>query len=363
VTARARRPGAPRPTLHDVARHAGVSARTVSRVLNEEPRTSAQTKQRVLDAVAQLGFRPNVMARNMRVGARDAAVGLVIPDLANPFFGTVGSAVEKLIRSRNLHLVIASSDEDPVQERRVVTTLLERQVSGLIIVPSAGSDHTFLRGERRHGLPLVFLDRPPANLAGDLVLSAHCDGAALAVSHLVAHGHVRIGFVGDVPSTLYTRRERLRGYRQALRSAGIPLDRRLLEQGHHENDAGEAMMRLLRSPDPPTAVFAANNLACMGVITALTRAQRRDVAVVGFDDFTFADLFQPAITVVAQDAARLGTTAAQLLLSRLDGDRTRARTVSLDTRLIVRGSGELPPAATPGTTREISTRTAPDLVP
>jgi LacI family transcriptional regulator len=343
VTARARRSAAPRPTLHDVAREAGVSARTVSRVLNEEPRISAQTRQRVLAAVALLGFRPNVMARNMRVGARDSAVGLVIPDLANPFFGTVASGVEKLIRTRDLHLVIASSEEDPARERAIVTTLLERQVAGLIIVPSAGSDHSYLRGERRHGLPLVFLDRPPSNLAGDTVLSANFDGAVLAVSHLVRHGHTRVGFVGDIPSTLYTRRERLRGYRQALRVSGLPVDRTLLEQGHHEDDAAEAMLRLLRSPDPPTAVFAANNLACMGVTMALTRTHRRDVAVVGFDDFTFADLFEPGISVVAQDAEQLGTSAAQLTLARLDGDRTRARTLALDTRLIVRGSGEVRP--------------------
>jgi LacI family transcriptional regulator len=343
VSARARRAAAPRPTLHDVAREAGVSARTVSRVLNDEPRISEQTRQRVRAAVAQLGFRPNVMARNMRVGARDSAVGLVIPDLANPFFGTVASGVEKLIRTRGLHLVIASSEEDPVREREIVTTLLERQVAALIIVPSAGSDHSYLRGERRHGLPLVFLDRPPSNLAGDTVLSANFDGAVRAVSHLLAHGHTRVGFVGDIPSTLYTRRERLRGYRQALRAAGLPLDRALLEQGHHEDDAAAAMLRLLRCPQPPTAVFAANNLACMGVTMALSRAHRRDVAVVGFDDFIFADLFEPGITVVAQDAGHLGTSAAQLALARLDGDRSGAHTVALDTRMIVRGSGELHP--------------------
>ena len=341
MTPPARRPQAPRPTLHDVAREAGVSARTVSRVLNQEPRISAQTRDRVLRVVAQLGFRPNVMARNMRVGARDSAVGLVIPDLANPFFGTVASGVEKTIRTRSLTLVIASSEEDPQRERSVVTTLLERQVAALIVVPSAGSEYSYLRAERRHGLPLVFLDRPPTKLAADAVLTANFDGAVQAVSHLIERGHRRVGFIGDVPTTLYTRRERFRGYRHALDTAGIPVDPSLVEQGHHESDAAEATERLLRSPAPPTAIFAANNLASMGVVMALTRAHRRDIAVVGFDDFTFADLFEPGITVVAQDAEQLGVTAAQLVLSRLDGDHAKARTTVLPTSLITRGSGEL----------------------
>lgn len=341
MTPPARRPPAPRPTLHDVAREAGVSARTVSRVLNQEPRISAQTRERVLRVVAQLGFRPNVMARNMRVGARDSAVGLVIPDLANPFFGTVASGVEKTIRTRSLTLVIASSEEDPQRERSVVTTLLERQVAALVVVPSAGSEYSYLRAERRHGLPLVFLDRPPTKLAADAVLTANFDGAVQAVSHLLERGHRRVGFIGDVPTTLYTRRERFRGYRHALDTAGIPVDPSLVEQGHHESDAADATVRLLRSPGPPTAIFAANNLASMGVVMALTRAHRRDIAVVGFDDFTFADLFEPGITVVAQDAEQLGVTAAQLVLSRLDGDHTKARTTVLPTRLITRGSGEL----------------------
>lgn len=339
----ARHSGAPRPTLHDVARGAGVSARTVSRVLNDEPRISPETRQRVTAVVAELGFRPNVMARNMRVGARDAAVGLVIPELANPFFSAVASGVEKSIRTRGLTLVIASSEEDPQRERAAVNTLLERQVAALILVPSAGSDYRYLRGERRHGLPLVFLDRPPTKLAADAVLSANFDGAVQGVSHLLAHGHRRIGFIGDIPTTLYTRRERFRGYRHALDTAGVAMDRLLIEQGHHENDAAEATMRLLRSGFPPTAIFAANNLATMGVVMALTRAHRRDIAVVGFDDFTFADLFEPGITVVAQDAEQLGATAARLALSRLDGDRTRAQSMILTTRLITRGSGELLP--------------------
>ncbi len=337
------RPRPPRPTLKDVAREAGVSARTVSRVLNREPRISERTRKRVMAKVEALGFRPNLMARFMRVGSRDSAVGLVIPDLATPFFSAVASGVEQVIRTRGLHLVIASSDEDPVRERSVVNTLLERQVMGLILVPSTGSDHRYLRGERRHGLPIVFLDRPPAGLTCDAVLSDNFEGAARAVEHLLRHGHRRIGFLGDVPATLYTRRERYRGYRHALDQGGVDIDPRLVDHGHHEGDAAAATMRLLECEPPPTAIFAANNLACMGAIIALTRAGRRDVALVGFDDFILADAFQPGTSVVAQDAEQLGNTAAELVFARLDGDRAGARTVVLTTELVARGSGELSP--------------------
>ncbi len=338
------RPRAARPTLKDVAREAGVSARTVSRVLNREPRISERTRKRVMAKVEALGFRPNLMARNMRVGSRDAAVGLVIPDLANPFFGTVASGVEEVIRTRGLNLVIASSDEDPDRERSVVTTLLERQVMALILVPSAGSDHRYLRHERRHGLPIAFLDRPPAGVAADAVLSDNFEGAARAVAHLVRHGHRRIGFLGDEPAMLYTRRERYRGYRHALEAASVEIDPELIDHGHHEGDAAAATIRLVEREHPPTAIFAANNLACMGALIALTRAHRRDVALVGFDDFTLADAFEPGTSVVAQDPERLGVTGAELVLARLDGDRSGARTVVLPTELVARGSGELPPA-------------------
>jgi LacI family transcriptional regulator len=342
VNARTRPAHGSRPTLHDVAREAQVSARTVSRVLHDEPRISAPTRERVRDAVARLGFRPNAMARNMRVGARDPAVGLVVPDLANPFFGVVAAGVERALRTRGLPVVIASSEEDPARERAILTDMLERRVTALIVVPS-GNDYAFLRLERRRGLPVVFLDRPPARLTADTIVSANVDGARAAVTHLLGHGHRRIGFVGGRPSTLYTRRERFRGYRLALGAAGIAPDRALVDRGRRGRDAAAATVRLLSAVDPPTAVFAADGPACIGAVTGLARAGRRDVALVGFDDFALADVFEPGITVVAQDPHGAGTTAAQRVLARLDGDRGRARTTVLATRLIVRGSGELPP--------------------
>ncbi|MCF6468775.1 LacI family transcriptional regulator [Nonomuraea sp. MG754425] len=332
-----------RPTMTDVAREVGVTAKTVSRVLNDEGPVAVETRERVLAAVTKLGYRPNLMARNMRVGARDATVGLVVPELGNPFYGTVAGGVEGAVRPRGLTLIVGSSGETAGHEQSLIATFLARRVSALIVVPAAAGDHRHLRSERVAGLPIVFLDRPAVGLTADCVVSANRDGARAGVSHLIAHGHRRIGFVGDLPAALYTRRERLQGYRDALDLAGLPFERALVETGHDPEAAGRATMRLLALADPPTALFAGNNLASMGVVVALSRAGRKDVALVGFDDLPLAEALDPPLTVVAQDPAAVGAAAAELALSRLDGDRSRARRTLVPTRLITRGSGELPP--------------------
>jgi LacI family transcriptional regulator len=331
----------PRPTLKDVAREAGVSIKTVSRALNDEPRISAETRARVLAVVKALDFRPNTLARNMRAGARDRAFALVIPDMANPFFGSVAAGVESVIRERGLTLILGSSQDDPERERSLVITFLDRQAAALLIVPCPTAQHDYLRAERQRGMPIVFIDRPPSRLTADCVLSANCEGAREAVAHLIAHGHQRIGFIGDVPPTLYTRQERFRGYRAALEAAGLRVDPALVGQAHVPAEAAEVGRAQLGLPDPPTAVFAGNNMICMGVLAAVSPQQRCDVAVVGFDDFPLADAFDPPITVVAQDTRKLGATAAELALARMHGDRGRARRLTLPTRLLQRGSGEI----------------------
>ncbi|GAA3204195.1 LacI family DNA-binding transcriptional regulator [Nonomuraea helvata] len=325
-----------------MAREVGVTAKTVSRVLNDDGPVAVETRERVMAAVRKLGYQPNLMARNMRVGARDAAIGLVIPEMGNPFFGTVAGGIESAIRARGLTLIVGNSSETAELEQSLITTFLARRVSALMVVPSATSDHRQLRNERVAGLPIVFLDRPAVGLTADSVVSANREGAGAGVAHLIAHGHRRIGFVGDVPAALYTRRERFQGYRDALEAAGLPFERALVETGHDQEAAARATMRLLALTNPPTALFAANNFASMGAVVALARAGRKDVALVGFDDLPLAECLDPPLTVVAQDPARMGAEAAELVLSRLDGDRSKARRTLVPTRLVVRGSGELP---------------------
>ncbi|OLZ74398.1 LacI family transcriptional regulator [Streptomyces sp. IMTB 2501] len=334
-----------RPTLADVAREVGVSAKTVSRVLNEDGPASAQTRQQVLAAVAKLGFQPNLMARNIRVGGPDTTIGLVIPDLANPFFGAVARAIEDTVRERGLTLLMGSSADDPDRERALTDKFLARRVSILMIVPSVGADHSHLKNHRAAGLPVVFLDRPGVGLSTDGIVSSNRAGAHDGVAHLIAHGHRRIGFVGDLPMKLYTRRERLAGYRTALQEADLPYDRALVTNAHDQQGAAAATSQLLGLADPPTALFAGNNIVALGIVAELARSKRKDIAVVAFDDVPLAEALEPALTVVAQDPEEIGRVAAATALARLDGDRSRARLITVPTRLIVRGSGEHPAPA------------------
>ncbi|MCD9875726.1 LacI family DNA-binding transcriptional regulator [Streptomyces guryensis] len=334
-----------RPTLADVAREVGVSAKTVSRVLNEDGPVSPRTREQVLAAVAQLGFQPNLMARNIRVGGPDTTIGLVIPDLANPFFGAVARAIEDTVGERGLTLLMGSSADDPGRERALTDKFLARRVSILMIVPSVGADHSHLKSHRAAGLPVVFLDRPGVGLSTDSIVSSNRAGTQDGVAHLIAHGHRRIGFIGDLPVKLYTRRERLAGYRTALQEADIAYDRSLVTNAHDQPAAATATAQLLAQADPPTALFAGNNMVALGMVAELARSKRKDIAVVGFDDVPLAEALEPALTVVAQDPEEIGRAAAATALARLDGDRSRARTITVPTRLIVRGSGERPSPA------------------
>lgn len=330
--------------MRDVAALAGVSLKTVSRVINDEPAVSADVRTRVERAIVQLDFRPNLTASNLRrTGGKTATVGLVLEDLANPYSAAIIRAVEDTARLRGVSVVAGSVDEDPVRERALIEDFVARRVDGLIVVPAA-DDHSYLASERRSGLPIVFVDRPPRNLDADAVVAANRDGAAAGVAHLVALGHRRIAFVGDLPS-ISTAAERYDGYVEVLRRTSRAGDPRLVRRGVRGADAAAAtVVELLGLGDPPTAVFAAQNVLAIGAFAALRRLGRRsDVALVGFDDFPLADLLDPGVTVVAQDPLAMGRLAAEILFRRLDGDRAPSTTHVVPTHLIERGSGEIRP--------------------
>jgi LacI family transcriptional regulator len=328
-----------RPTMVDVATVAGVSLKTVSRVINHEPGVRPETGARVRDAVEALGYRANDIARNLRRGRASASIGLTIEDVRNPFYSGIAKAVEEVARRHGYVVIIANSDEDPASERTAVGTLLERRVGGLLIVP-AGRDHAYLRDEVRLGTPVVFIDRPADSIQADEILLDNGGGARQATEHLLAHGHQRIGLVGDPPS-IYTIAERLAGYQASLERAGIPVDESLIRVGVHDVRHGEAAVReLLAIDNPPTAIFATNNRACIGALHAL-RATEAQAALVGFDDFELADLLE--VTVIRHDPHELGRRAAELLFARLAGDERPPQRIVLPTELVTRGSGEVRP--------------------
>jgi LacI family transcriptional regulator len=333
----------------DVAALAGVGLKTVSRVVNAERGVSPELEARVRTAIEQLNYRRDANASMLRRrGGKTQTIGLVLEDVANPFSSALHRAVEDAARERGVLLFAGSCDEDATRERELIGSFRDRRVDGIIVVP-AGHDHTYLYEERRAGTALVFVDRPASHLDADSVLSDNRGGARQAVQHLLAHGHTRIAFLGDLLS-ISTAEERLSGYIQGLEGAGIGVDDALIRTGlRHPDAAAEAARDLLALADPPTALFTGQNLLTIGGVRALRAAgMERQIALIGFDDVSLADMVDPAISVVAQNPHGLGRTAAQLLFRRLDGETSPPVHEVLPVELISRGSGEIAPTRSAG---------------
>jgi LacI family transcriptional regulator len=334
-----------RPTMLDVAALAGVGLKTVSRVVNAEPGVSPALEAKVRLAIEQLNYRRDANASMLRrLGNKTQTIGLVLEDVANPFSSALHRAIEDAARARHVLVFAGSCEEDPLRERELIGSFRDRRVDGIIVVP-ASHDHTYLYEEQRAGTALVFVDRPAGHLDADSVASNNVGGAVQAVEHLLAHGHRRIGFLGDLLS-ISTAEQRLQGYTRALERAGIAHEPALIRTGIRDPEAAaRAVGELLALDEPPTALFTSQNLSTIGAIRALRNAGlERKIALIGFDDVALADLLDPAVSVVAQDPQELGRTAAELLFRRLDGDTSPSVHRVVPVELIARGSGEIRPA-------------------
>jgi DNA-binding LacI/PurR family transcriptional regulator len=327
-----------RPTMKDVARAAGVSLMTVSRVVAGEAGVAPETAAKVEGAIRALGYQRNDIARNLRRKGQDSrTIGLVVDDLANPFFSVLARSVEDEAYRRGSLVLVGSTNDEPRRERDVVAAFCSRQVDGLIMVPTGGNQ-VFLRAQMNRGVKVVAVDRPVVGLDVDSVTVDNRAGAERAVRHLIAHGHRRIAYLGD-RQEIWTQGERYAGYLAALDAQGIPVDPELVRHGlRGREEAAAALGDLMAGAEPPTALFSGNDLVTIGVVDA-GGADR--FALVGFDDFPLSDKLDPPVTVVSQDPAALGRTAAQLLFGRIDGDDSAPRSVVLLTRFLERGSGEV----------------------
>jgi LacI family transcriptional regulator len=333
-----------RATMRDVAALAGVGLKTVSRVVNGVPTVAPELASRVHQAADKLGYRPNLTASSLRrADGRSRTIGLLLEDVSNPFSAALHRAVENVAREHRTLLLTGSLDENAARERELARTLIDRGVDGLLVVP-AGRDHSYLIHEQQSGVPVGFLDREPALIAADSVLSDNRRGAVTAVEHLLAIGHRRIGYLGD-STTIATAHERFTGYRDALTGSGLTVDESIVRHDLRTADAAErAALEMLTATDPPTALFTSQNLVTIGAIHGLwTLGLQETVALVGFDDFILADTLRPGVTTVAQNPGEMGKLAAELLFARIDGDRSPAQLHVIPTRLIIRGSGEIPP--------------------
>jgi LacI family transcriptional regulator len=333
------------PTMRDVAALAGVGVMTVSRVVNGRGGVGPERAARVWQAIEELDYRHNVTARNLRLtGQPTATIGVLLQDVAEPASAELLRAAEKVVGEHHCLVLCASSDGSPERERALLAAFCTRRVDGLIIFPSA-SDYRYLLPEVRRGIQVVFTGRHAPTVAADTVLSDNVGGARSAVAHLIAHGHTRIGFLGDLAQASPTAAERYRGYADALREGGLRPDESLVRRDTSSEEAAQQAVReLLGSSPAPTALFTAQYLLTLGARTALSGLGRQwDVAHVGFDDIPFAGIVEPGITVVTQDPVAMGTIAAQLLLKRIRDPHGQPQTVNVPVTLIARGSGELAP--------------------
>lgn len=327
------------PTIKDVAKRAGVSVSTVSRVLNHHPHVADDVFQRVTDAITELDYSPSRVAQRLRATASQL-IGVIFSDISNPFYIDVLRSIEHTLSQQGMSVLISNADSDPAREETFIRIMLNENIAGLIIAPTK-EDVPALAAVARSGVPTVVVDRRLANLEVDTVLVDNFRGALTAIQHLIALGHTRIGVLSG-PLHLTSGRERYTGYLQAMTDAGLQVDSSLTRFGNYRESSGyQLAQELLAAPNPPTALFVANNLMTIGALNAIHELGCRvpdDVSIIGFDDLAWAISLNPPLTTVAQPTSEIGTRAAELLLDRIKDPARSARTVVLPTQLKIRAS-------------------------
>lgn len=332
------------PTIHDVAKAAGVSIATVSATINQTAYVSPELQERVKRAIVELGYHPNGIARSLKKRATQT-LGLIISDITNPFFTAIIRGIEDVANARGYALILCNTDEDLEKERAYLRLLRSRRVDGLIMAPAGAAEHYGgLSADLK--MPLVFVDRRIGTVSADAVVVDNLGGARQVVEYLLRLGHRRVGAVTGLPQ-ISTTHERIQGYRQALEQVGLAVDPDLMRGGNSRLEGGhQASLTLLGLPNRPTAIFATNNVMAIGLMRAVVERGLRcpeDLSVACFDDFEWASVFRPRLTTVAQPVYDMGVKAAELLFARLEGTLTGdPREVVLSPRLAIRDSCAAP---------------------
>jgi len=326
-------------TIADVAREAGVSVSTVSHVVNGTRRVAPATATAVQAVIDAIGFRPNVLARSLKT-ASTQSVGIAISAIANPYFSDIICAIETECARLGMMVFLSDTQDDPARELAVLSALHQRRVDGVILAPSADPERRALAYLRQTRLPCVLVDRMP-DPSFDQVGVNNRDSMRELVDYVVGLGHRRIGYVGGHPG-FETTLERIVGYRDSLQRLGLTFDERYLVTGNATTVSASAATHVLLSlPDPPTAIVAGNNMATIGAMRAIRARGLRvpgDISIAGFDDFEWADCFEPRLTLVAQPCEEIGQRAAFLLMERIAAPGGARRTIRLDAALRLRDS-------------------------
>jgi LacI family transcriptional regulator/LacI family repressor for deo operon, udp, cdd, tsx, nupC, and nupG len=329
------------PSLVDVARRAKVNISTVSRTINQTGKISSDTQERVRKVMLEIGYKPNRVARRLRTReGKTHLLGLIIPNIQNPFFADLARGVEDVAYTHNFAVLLCNYDEDPQKELFYLDTLQAESVDG-IILPPIHEDDPAVKRVVQSGLPIVCVDRILSNITVDKVEVDNHRGAFDATDHLFSKGHRRIGIISG-PADSSTGRERLKGYKDAHAAAGVPIKSELIRFGDYKQESGQKLTtELLELSDPPTALFVCNGLMTVGALEIIyARGLRipKQIAIVGFDELPLAGAFTPPLTVVRQPAYEVGKCAAELLLKRLDDPKRPATSLRLLPELIIRKS-------------------------
>lgn len=326
-------------TINEVAQRAGVSASTVSHVLNKTRPVNADTRERVERAVEELGYRRSAVARTL-AGGKSNTIGLVISGLSNAYFGPLLAAIERGVTAAGYVLVIGDSHDEAAMEQRVVESLLDRHVDGLLVAPSPGFLESSAALVAQAGTPVVAIDRS-IDFACDQVVPENRAAVRALTEHLLWHGHTRIGVMVGLPG-LDSSEERLAGYLEALEQRGLTAEEALMAVADSGSDqARAAVLEMFSAPHSPSALLTLNNAMTIGALRGLKDlglAVPRDVALVSYDDFEWSDLFEPGLTAVAQDIDAMGALAVERLLARINGDTQAAQTHVIPTDFRLRSS-------------------------
>jgi len=328
-------------TIKDVARLSGVSAMTVSRVINGGERVSPETRQRVEQAIGELGYVPSRLARGL-IRQKTGTLALIVPDVSNPFFTLIVRGAEDAARRAGYRMILCDTRADLVIEREVIEEMIAHRVEGIAIAPVSDRSRSHLQRLAKFGVQFVLLDRTIPHVDADVVVGDNEGGSRRLVEHLISLGHRRIGFIVE-SEDVSTARDRHIGYERALNGAGVAVDPALIVRSTVDPAGGfDGMRRLLALDDPPTAVFTVNNLVALGAIEAVRANGLEvpdDIALVCFDDIEYASRLYPFLTVMAQPAETIGTLGTQLLLERIEGRAPQQkRVVVLPPQFIVRRS-------------------------
>ena len=328
-------------SLTDVAKHSGFSIATVSRVINESDNVTAKTREAVQKSMDELGYVPNRVARRLRQkGGHRHLLGLILPDIQNPFYAEIARGIEDVAYANNFAALLCNSDDRLKKEEFYINVMHAETVDGVILSPNQESDQAVTDLIDR-GMPVVIVDRTLRDVEADTVEVGNFEGAQAAVQHLIKLGHTRIGHISG-PESISNSRRRRRGYQQALEEAGITIDPGYIREGDWKQKTGRKLtLDLLNLPTPPTALFVSNNLMAIGALEAIHQQGLKvpnDVALIGFDDLPWAEALDPPLTVVRQPSYKVGQVAAEMLLNRLNHPETPVEVRRLEPELVIRKS-------------------------